>query len=520
MSIEKVRAYFEHFGIADRIREFDVSSATVELAAVAVGVEGARIAKSMSFKLADDEPIIIVTAGDRKIDNAKYKAYFHVKAKMLTFDEACAFTGHAPGGVCSFALPENVKTYLDVSLKRFDTVFPATSVRSIPQPFPPGPTCARRRRPPRRHERREHMSVKIVHAADFHLDSAFGALSAEQARQRRRESRELLTRLSNYVNQNGVDLVLLAGDLFDSDTTYRETLEALSEALGAMQARVFIAPGNHDPYSAKSPYATLPWPENVHVFTSKTVERVELPELGCAVYGAAFTAPVQDESLLAGFRALEDDFIHLMVLHGDISATESRYDPLTKEQIKESGIDYLALGHTHQFGGFLREGQTTYAYSGCPEGRGFDELGEKGILTGTVERGKAELSFVPFARRRYEILNVDVTGRSAEDALRAALPDATVRDIYRIIFTGETDERGLDLKSIEEQFAPDFFHLELRDETRIGEDVWARAQEDSLRGLFLRELRTKFDVASSDDERAKISLAARFGLAALDGCDL
>ncbi len=123
------------------------------------------------------------------------------------------------------------------------------------------------------------MSVKIVHAADFHLDSAFGALSAEQARQRRRESRELLTRLCNYVNQNGVDLVLLAGDLFDSDTTYRETLEALSEALGAMQARVFIAPGNHDPYSAKSPYATLAWPENVHVFTSKTVERVELPEL-------------------------------------------------------------------------------------------------------------------------------------------------------------------------------------------------------------------------------------------------
>lgn len=125
MSIEKVRAYFNKFGIADRIREFDVSSATVDLAAIAVGVEGARIAKSMSFKLSDIEPIIIVTAGDMKIDNAKYKAHFHVKAKMLTFEEACDFTGHAPGGVCSFALPENVKTYLDVSMKRFDTVFPA-----------------------------------------------------------------------------------------------------------------------------------------------------------------------------------------------------------------------------------------------------------------------------------------------------------------------------------------------------------------------------------------------------------
>ena len=89
MSIEKVRAYFEGFGIAGRIREFDVSSATVELAAIAVGVEGARIAKSMSFKLCD-EPIIVVVAGDQKIDNAKYKAQFHQKAKMLTFDEACA----------------------------------------------------------------------------------------------------------------------------------------------------------------------------------------------------------------------------------------------------------------------------------------------------------------------------------------------------------------------------------------------------------------------------------------------
>lgn len=124
MSIQKVREYFKGFGIEDRIREFPVSSATVELAAVAVGVEGARIAKSMSFKVGE-EPIIIVMAGDTKVDNSRYKAQFHTKAKMLTFDEAHTMIGHDPGGVCSFALPENVKTYLDVSLKRFATVFPA-----------------------------------------------------------------------------------------------------------------------------------------------------------------------------------------------------------------------------------------------------------------------------------------------------------------------------------------------------------------------------------------------------------
>ena len=124
MSIQKVRAYMEPLGIADRIREFDVSSATVELAAVAVGVEGARIAKSLSFKV-NEEPIIIVAAGDAKVDNAKYKAQFHTKAKMLTHEEAHTLIGPDVGGVCPFALPENVKVYLDVSLKRFETVFPA-----------------------------------------------------------------------------------------------------------------------------------------------------------------------------------------------------------------------------------------------------------------------------------------------------------------------------------------------------------------------------------------------------------
>jgi len=124
MSIAKVRAYFETFGIADRIREFDVSSATVELAAVAVGVEGARIAKSMSFKI-NDEAVVIVMAGDARVDNSRYKGHFHTKAKMLTYEEAHEMVGHDPGGVCSFALPENVKTYLDVSLQRFETVFPA-----------------------------------------------------------------------------------------------------------------------------------------------------------------------------------------------------------------------------------------------------------------------------------------------------------------------------------------------------------------------------------------------------------
>lgn len=124
MSIEKVRDYFSRFGIEDRIREFDVSSATVPLAAKALGCEEARIAKTLSF-MAGEHPIVIVMAGDARIENKKYKAAFATKAKMLSFEEAANLVGHAVGGVCPFAVNEGVRVFLDESLKRFETVFPA-----------------------------------------------------------------------------------------------------------------------------------------------------------------------------------------------------------------------------------------------------------------------------------------------------------------------------------------------------------------------------------------------------------
>ena len=120
MSIEKGRAYFRQFGMEDRVREFDVSSATVELAALALGVDGARIAKTLSFSC-----ILILAAGDARIDNHKFKEKFHMKAKMLAPDEVLSLVGHPVGGVCPFGINDGIDVYLDESLKRFETVFPA-----------------------------------------------------------------------------------------------------------------------------------------------------------------------------------------------------------------------------------------------------------------------------------------------------------------------------------------------------------------------------------------------------------
>ena len=362
--------------------------------------------------------------------------------------------------------------------------------------------------------------LQFLHAADFHLDTPFGALPAAQAAARRRESRETLFRLADYVNTHHIPLVLLAGDLFDSAGAYRDTGEALAQALGKMEARVFIAPGNHDWYGPGSPWQTVSWPENVHIFRERAMTAVEVPEWNAVIHGAAFTGPEQAESLLAGFAAPADGKLHLGVLHGELEPPRPRYNPILRREAEESGLAYLALGHIHKRAEPLRLGDTVCAWPGCLEGRGFDELGEKGFYLGEAENGAVSLRFVPFARHRYEILRVDVTDREPLAAVEAALPPDTAGMLCRVLLTGEAGDAGAGAAAVEAALAERFDALEVRDETRMCRDVWARAEEDSLRGLFLRRLRQRLEAADTEEERARITRAARFGLAALDHRDL
>ena len=140
MAFDKAKEYLDKVGYGDRVKTFDVSSATVELAAVAVGTEPAKIAKSLTF-MVDVQPVMILCAGDTKIDNAKYKAFFHKKAKMLTRDEVNGLVGHDVGGVCPFGIKEGVDVYLDVSMKRFDYVYPACGSANSAVKLTPDELC-------------------------------------------------------------------------------------------------------------------------------------------------------------------------------------------------------------------------------------------------------------------------------------------------------------------------------------------------------------------------------------------
>ena len=362
--------------------------------------------------------------------------------------------------------------------------------------------------------------LKIIHAADLHLDSAFGALGVEKARERRREGRFLVERLAELTRREGADALLISGDLFDGREVYPETLECLREAFAALDAKVFIAPGNHDPYRSGGAYERIKWSHNVHIFKSSTIEAVEWAEKNAVIYGAAFTAGERTDRPLAGFSVPQDDRLHVMVLHGDVTGGESHYGAIHPGEIAATGLDYLALGHIHQQSAVQKAGQTHWAYPGCPEGRGFDELGEKGVLAGEIGKGSAELRFMPLARRKYEILTVDVTDREAEEAVRQALPASAAMDIIRVRLVGETEEKGVDLYRLQERLGGLCYALELRDETTVRLDLAAAAGEDSLRGLFLRRMREKIADAETDEEKRIAEDALRMGLAALSGREL
>ena len=350
--------------------------------------------------------------------------------------------------------------------------------------------------------------MKLLHASDFHLDSPFRQLSARQAMIRRRELRELPARLAALARQEQVDLVLLPGDLFDGERVYPETIQTLVDGLASIPAPVFIAPGNHDYCRSESPYLTVRWPDNVHIFTRSEMEGVELPQLNCVVHGCAFTAPHREDNPLNGFSAPVDGKLHLLYVHGEVGR-EGRYGPISLQSLAQSGAVYAALGHIHAGSGLQWEGNTAWAYPGCPEGRGFDECGPKGVLTITIEGDRVEEKFHPLCSRQYRIETVNV------DEVKTLLSGLPGSDLVRIILTGES-EQAPDLDALMTMVAPRFFHVELRDETTLPESLWAREEEDSLTGLFLQEMHRQLN-AAAPEERSALLLAARFGLAALEG---
>ncbi len=344
------------------------------------------------------------------------------------------------------------------------------------------------------------MGLKILHSADWHLDSPFAGFTGEQRKFLKRELLKIPGKVAELCRRENCGLVLLAGDLFDGPYT-RESADVLKAALADCRVPVFISPGNHDFCGPGSPWTEEVWPENVHVFAGE-MESVVIPELDCRVYGAGYRS-MDCPGLLEGFRAEGEERYALAVLHGDPVQLKSPYCPITASQVRDSGLDYLALGHIHRAGSF-RSGDTLCGWPGAPMGRGFDETGEKGIYI--LELGEErKLRRVFLDGPCFYDLTVDVGKEEPEDML----PAAGNWDFYRVTLVGHGE---VDASELMEKFP----NLELRDHRESELDIWAGADGDTLEGTYFRMLRSALETADEETGRL-IQLAAEISRKILDG---
>ena len=350
--------------------------------------------------------------------------------------------------------------------------------------------------------------IKILHSADWHLDSPMSGQNPENAEFLRRELRKMPEKILSIAKAEGCNLMLLCGDLFEG-TVLPETVRYVQKVLSQAGMPVFITPGNHDFLSPGSPYEMAGWPDNVHIFKEPKIESLTLPELDCKIYGAGYTS-MDCPGLLKDFQAEGDEKYHIGMLHGEADTARSAYCPITKEQLRNSALSYLALGHIHK-GGSTRGGETLCAWPGCPMGHGYDEVGEKGVLLVTLDDG-VELSFCALDCPRFYDEELEA-GTDPEKALASFLPSLPSTDFYRITLTGYC--AGVDIKALQAAF-PHIPNLILQDETLPEMDLWQSVGEDSLEGVVFSMLQQ----ASQSDSIAlqnNAQLAARICRQILDG---
>jgi exonuclease SbcD len=372
--------------------------------------------------------------------------------------------------------------------------------------------------------------VRFIHTSDIHLDTSFsGSGFPSRLGDRKREAiRGTFRRVLEDAHLHAADLVLIAGDLFEHDRVTQDTIEFLKqqfESLGGI--RVFISPGNHDPFIHGSPYREEKWPPNVHIFCEEAFESVELPDLGVRITGFGFTHDRMEEHPFLKLSPLRGDLVNIVICHAsDISRVPSgktRHGPFTIEEVVGKNVQYCALGHYHQQRVVANAiDETRVWYSGIPEGRGWDEEGQCGYLLGEIDGGTIKVEGQTCNQYPLRTLSLGCDGfTSREQILDAILQQRGSffdgRTILRIRLEGPIDTKlDLSFNELEERLAGEALYIEWQDETHPSIDFDAIARERTLRGRFVRQLNERIAEAS-EGERAVLERALLYGVQALLG---
>lgn len=352
--------------------------------------------------------------------------------------------------------------------------------------------------------------MKFVHIADMHFDTPFTVLEekAGLGEKRRLEQREILKKAIEYIKENHIPFFLLSGDLYENEYVRQSTIEYINKLfLEIPDTKIFISPGNHDPYLRNSYYTSYTWAPNVHIFSS--LEKIELEQIN--IYGFGFTDFYCTNCNIKNVKLDDPEKLNILVIHGNVdnkSAQEKPYNDLSSTDLSNIGFDYIALGHIHK----ANKIKENIIYPGSPISFGFDELGKHGMVVGEIKKGNINTEYIVLDDREFIERQVDVTSLYSKEEIIENINGLYLEEnnFYKMILIGkrnfEINPTEI-LKLINQKNV-----IKIKDDTKIKYALEKIKEEDNLKGIFVKQMLLKLQQEQNQEEKEIIEKAIEIGL--------
>lgn len=367
--------------------------------------------------------------------------------------------------------------------------------------------------------------IKFIHFSDLHLDNPFTSMGPDigKINCRRQDLLDVFDGIINIAKEENADILLISGDLYEHFYVKKSTITYINKKFEEISAtKVFIVPGNHDPYINNSYYKNFQWSSNVYIL-SEDRPKVELESMNLCVYGLGFEGFYKESSLKDELRDVNIDRVNILLVHGtvDMNFTRKAYNLLSSEELSKLNMDYIALGHFHNRIDDLGKKGVIYN-AGSPEPLGFDEEGEHGIYIGEINKEILHLDYRNVNVKQYKTVAINIEGINSDEQIaeniRLLLGEGTLSNFLLCIeLKGYRNGEYLpDKAKIKKLIGGDVFYADIIDRTLPGYDYEELKKEPGLKGLFVRKLLDRVDRAKSEKEKYLLMKSLYYGVEAIE----
>ena len=359
--------------------------------------------------------------------------------------------------------------------------------------------------------------MKFVHIADMHFDGIFNNISNKEnsGELRRLDQRKIFKKIIDYIKENEIKYFFISGDLYEHKYIRKSTIEYINNLFSEIpNTQIFISPGNHDPFITNSYYNKFIWNDNVKIFNSK-IEKIQTEDAN--IYGYGFNDFYCTNSGINNLELDDKTKLNILVIHGTLDGAnieDQQYNSLNSKLLKEKGFDYIALGHIHKLDYNSYEHQNI-VYPGSTIAQGFDELGEHGMIVGTLEKNSLELNFVPLDDKQFEINKLDISEINSKEELIEKLNDLNYNPNHFIeIYLIGTRNFEINTNEILKLISNNQI-LKIKDITSLNYDFEKLSRENNLKGIFIKKMLEKIGTAQNDLEKLELEKALEIGFDSL-----